>query len=36
MDFNGILQQMETGDQDCALTALQRFNSQVSISISIS
>lgn len=30
MDFNGILQQMETGDQDCALTALQRFNSQMS------
>lgn len=30
MDLNSIIEQLETGDQDCALTALQSFNSQMS------
>ena len=34
MDLNGIIEQMETGEQDTALTALQSFNKEVNISIS--
>lgn len=30
MDLNGAIEQLETGDQNCALTALQTFNSQMS------
>ncbi|XP_055015722.1 synembryn-A-like, partial [Boleophthalmus pectinirostris] len=30
MDLKGVIEQLETGDQDCALSALQSFNSQMS------
>lgn len=30
MDLSGVIEQLETGDQNCALTALQTFNSQMS------
>ncbi len=31
MDLNAIIEKMETGDQDAALTALQTFNKEVYI-----
>lgn len=34
MDLNTIIEQMETGEQDTALTALQTYNKEVNISIS--
>lgn len=33
MDLNAIIEKMETGDQDAALTALQIYNKEVNISI---
>lgn len=32
MDLNGIIEKMETGDQDAALTALQIYNKEVNYS----
>lgn len=32
MDLNGIIEQIEAGDQDSALTALQSYNKEVNIS----
>lgn len=35
MDLNAVIEQMETGDQDTALTALQSYNKEVNQHISI-
>jgi len=31
MDLNAIIEKMETGDQDAALTALQTYNKEVTL-----
>lgn len=35
MDLNTIIEQMETGEQDAALTALQGYNKEVNVSVTV-